>query len=1257
MEELRRQLGDQIPGAFQIAARAMGVTTQELIKMVSTGNLISEEFVPKFAKQLRKEMAGSVEDASQSIYANINRLKNEFYNLGNDVATSSGGIELFNNNLKEFIEYLKDPETQQSIRDLAKALVQVVNTIEQVGKATYKFVEFANSWEPISLGNIIDSTGVYELLNTLYNFEEKTKEIQDIILKNYTKQIEKYTNQIERSREKIKQWAEAINSSHSGSWLGKNFYMEQRLIKEEQENIDILIRKLDELKNKKQELINQPEHQLKGRQVPDDIYGDTTEWDLRVARRQEILRNFEEATGSSESRAIAKLNKNFEVTKKQLENLGITTQELNRLQNAYAKGLSEFENKRKAILDKWNALASGNKEDKRLIGLKKDFNKSKQQLIDLQGDAKQLKELTDDYNKTVDNTLKDFKDKRESLISKWESKSEPLKQDAEIAKLKRKFENDKKNLIDLNGTIDEIAKLESLYNKKVADVLSDNSRERKEIINKWKELSADLTEEEQRLLELENKYKKSRSRLIDLSGGGAASEIEELKSAFESARFRATDYFKTFESLIDNIKDITKDTFKDIFSGNIDGWEDMIDRMRDAYLNMLAELATQELFKNIKLSVPGSAAGSQGKVGFGNLFGNKNYNYGASALSGAIIGGTSSQNQNYFSTILGGAASGYAIGGPWGALGGAAGAALGKLLWGDKKKTTYTPPKSNITIGTDQNIGFAGYNLTGGLGSYFKKFGTDYPISAIDRYSSANTKEAQENFRKFYNELNDVKNDIAEKIQKVLLDIPQSLSNSIESKLNNLYVGGFTGEYPYDWSNLSQLMAEKINEQITSAISEDLARYIESQESFKLLSGFTQEKLKNPFLGGRDASGNVTSSAYATVEDIVNTLDYLKQVQSVWSDITLSVKEFTGISTAYQRGILNINDAFDQMRETLTSLGVTTEKINEIESKRLEALNYYNKQLIIQRADLLQQWRYMAGEISDYELQVYDLTRQYEDARQSLIDLNAADWQLQKLSELYVKAFHKMQTEYSEGLNEASESTKDFTKNIRDLIDEWKISSGVLNEHEAALLQLEKQYESAKQSLIDYGASPDEMAQLKDLYDRSIGNLIDEFTNEAVNSFNEIADSFSNIQSAWSSFYDNIMNDLSPVQSSAYIGQRLSSLYGQAYNEEGITNLLDFVQSEYLPFMKAYGESDYNTVWQNIKDLTGNIMFNGQAINAIDYDQMANTISQSVSTALSSDNSKIVIQIGDQVYTEIMLSELRNNNPELISEIRRVING
>lgn len=58
-EELRRQLGEYLPGAFQIAAHSMGITgdslgeiTSKFDKLVSTGKVLTLDFMPKFSKMI-----------------------------------------------------------------------------------------------------------------------------------------------------------------------------------------------------------------------------------------------------------------------------------------------------------------------------------------------------------------------------------------------------------------------------------------------------------------------------------------------------------------------------------------------------------------------------------------------------------------------------------------------------------------------------------------------------------------------------------------------------------------------------------------------------------------------------------------------------------------------------------------------------------------------------------------------------------------------------------------------------------------------------------------------------------------------------------------------------------------------------------------------------------------------------------------------------------------------------------------------------
>lgn len=81
MEELRRQLGEKMPGAFAMASKAMGVTTAEFTKMVAAGEVVSKDFLPKFAEELHKTFGDAAKEASQSSIASINRMHSSFERL------------------------------------------------------------------------------------------------------------------------------------------------------------------------------------------------------------------------------------------------------------------------------------------------------------------------------------------------------------------------------------------------------------------------------------------------------------------------------------------------------------------------------------------------------------------------------------------------------------------------------------------------------------------------------------------------------------------------------------------------------------------------------------------------------------------------------------------------------------------------------------------------------------------------------------------------------------------------------------------------------------------------------------------------------------------------------------------------------------------------------------------------------------------------------------------------------------------------
>lgn len=89
-EELRGQLGERLPGAFQIAARAMGVTTQELGKMLKAGELLSEDFLPRFFTELDKTFGADKARKTNNLTTAVNKLSTAFelFSVSLDRATN-----------------------------------------------------------------------------------------------------------------------------------------------------------------------------------------------------------------------------------------------------------------------------------------------------------------------------------------------------------------------------------------------------------------------------------------------------------------------------------------------------------------------------------------------------------------------------------------------------------------------------------------------------------------------------------------------------------------------------------------------------------------------------------------------------------------------------------------------------------------------------------------------------------------------------------------------------------------------------------------------------------------------------------------------------------------------------------------------------------------------------------------------------------------------------------------------------------------
>ncbi len=88
MEELRGQLGEALPGALQAAANGLGITTQDLIKLVENGQIAASDLFPALTKGLKDLYGGA--PAAQTLSQEITNIKNAFVEMASNLGEAGG---------------------------------------------------------------------------------------------------------------------------------------------------------------------------------------------------------------------------------------------------------------------------------------------------------------------------------------------------------------------------------------------------------------------------------------------------------------------------------------------------------------------------------------------------------------------------------------------------------------------------------------------------------------------------------------------------------------------------------------------------------------------------------------------------------------------------------------------------------------------------------------------------------------------------------------------------------------------------------------------------------------------------------------------------------------------------------------------------------------------------------------------------------------------------------------------------------------
>lgn len=127
-EELRGQLGEHLPGAFEIAAEAMGVTTAQLDDMLKKGKVSAVELLTNLPEALRKAYGEGLPGALARSSVQIGRMKNELKEFGADMGTALEPATAALANLgRSIISLFNDDEFKGAAGSLAKSFADAVN--------------------------------------------------------------------------------------------------------------------------------------------------------------------------------------------------------------------------------------------------------------------------------------------------------------------------------------------------------------------------------------------------------------------------------------------------------------------------------------------------------------------------------------------------------------------------------------------------------------------------------------------------------------------------------------------------------------------------------------------------------------------------------------------------------------------------------------------------------------------------------------------------------------------------------------------------------------------------------------------------------------------------------------------------------------------------------------------------------------------------------------------------------------------------
>lgn len=654
MEELRRQLGQHIPGAMQIAAAAIGKTIPELFKMVETGQLLSKDFLPKFAAELKKTFGPELANALDSPQVAFGRLKTAFFEL--KVAAGDELVPALTELTRFLYELSRSDEAKDSIRSLSEAFVRLGQDIGNLfgeGSAIediQRVTEFFRSIERV-LNNIVrmqndqpvilDLPGGWEKFQAWLHgapqdtekLKEKVKELEEI-LDNATaagldpSKMEAVTQQYADLLRELNEQSSEGGEESGSRWMDslragiiQNPYY--RWLADFPEMLSALWSKLD---NPFLKLFEDAERQA------------------RRARRD--LEKLERGDISVLSPGIKGLPDSLEDAIEAMKKAGLETSKLEKLLRSGAEGAQEWTDQQKKLIEGWRDEATvaahvASKIGEGELAMWRAETAGKAFLAIKRAETIATSELGKFIQQEIFEREIHLRTMKNEATLRKNNETLIKNETAALRDYLAEFERVQEEQGQADGGFLTAGPTFTAEDIGIAAAEAE--------LNKFREMF-------ERWLERKNQeLEKIPAEFRFLFKPTYEDFVSEIQEQWSGAILNMAEVWRGF---VEGVQDIFADTFKQLFRGNLDSWEDLWKAVKDLALDTLSEIAAKWATQKFVMNITDNSGTSLNWGSIAKLFGGGTTSFGdsTSLVNAGVMGPTQSGGN----AAAGGGGSGWA---------------------------------------------------------------------------------------------------------------------------------------------------------------------------------------------------------------------------------------------------------------------------------------------------------------------------------------------------------------------------------------------------------------------------------------------------------------------------------------------------------------------------------------------------------------------------------------------------------------------